>query len=85
MTETWSCHDGLTHIVVLYLEESTGIILFEDFQAVLHHPSGLTQLHGAVGDLITHHLTKRHKSDQLLIDVKLTVLGRVQGVRSEVF
>lgn len=42
-----------------YLEESTGIVLLENLQAVLHHASGLTELHGAVGDLVTHHLKKR--------------------------
>lgn len=46
-----------------YLEESTGIVLFEDFQAVLHHASCLTELHGAVGDLVAHHLITDHTSD----------------------
>lgn len=39
-----------------YQEEAAGVVLFDHLQAVLHHPSGLPQLHGAVGDLITHHL-----------------------------
>lgn len=43
-----------------YLQESAGIVLFEDFQAVLHHAGGLAELHGAVGDLIAHHLMAEH-------------------------
>lgn len=41
---------------IRYLEESSGVVLFEDFQAVFHHAGGLAELHGAVGDLIAHHL-----------------------------
>lgn len=41
---------------VWYLQESARIILFEDFQAVLHHARGLAQLHGAVCDLVTYDL-----------------------------
>lgn len=53
----------VTNKWIRYLEESTGIVLFEDFQAVLHHAGGLTELHGAVGDLIAHHLITDHTSD----------------------
>lgn len=45
---------------IRYLEESAGVVLFQDFQAVLHHAGGLTELHGAVGDLVAHHLTTDH-------------------------
>lgn len=54
------------HVVwrwIRYLEESGGVVLFEDFQAVFHHAGGLAELHGAVGDLIAHHLIMDHTSD----------------------
>lgn len=38
------------------LQETTGVILLDDLQAVLHQPCGLTQLHRTVGDLIPNHL-----------------------------
>lgn len=39
-----------------YLQETTGVVLLDDLQAVLHQPRGLTQLHRTVGDLIPNHL-----------------------------
>lgn len=39
-----------------HLQETTGVVLLDDLHAVLHQPSGLTQLHCAVGDLIPDHL-----------------------------
>lgn len=41
---------------VWYLQKSTWIIFFEDFQAVLHHASSLAQFHRAVCDLVAHDL-----------------------------
>lgn len=41
---------------MLHLQETAGVVLLDDLHAVLHQPSGLTQLHCAVGDLIPDHL-----------------------------
>lgn len=48
-----------------HLKEPTGVVLFEDLQTELHHPCGLTELHGAVGDLVSHHLRIRFKKKLL--------------------
>lgn len=48
----------------LHLEESTGVVLLDDLQAVLHQARGLTQLHRTVGDLIPNHLEGKEESDR---------------------
>lgn len=47
--------------VVSDLEETTGVVLLDDFQTVLHQACGLTQLHRTVGDLIPNNLEKKKK------------------------
>lgn len=69
-----------THKWFRYLEESAGIVLFEDFQAVLHHAGGLTELHGAVGDLIAHHLITDHTSHSYMFES-----GAFKRLRAEAF
>ena len=45
-----------------YQEEAAGVVLLDHLQAELHHAGGLAELHGAVADLVTHHL--QHKPAQ---------------------
>ena len=53
--------------MVGYLKEPAGVVLLDDLQAELHHAGGLAKLHGAVGNLVTHHLGGEGQRELLVL------------------
>lgn len=57
-----------------YQQESAGVVLLDDLQAVLHHACGLSELHRAVGDLISHRLQTERRRQLLNIHTQSLIL-----------